>query len=139
MFEDTVNTELKDIKRVRDSWKKKNDNLKNIIKFCVQQGLLNNKFEGERYQGTVSEIEEVLKDNFENWSEEDIKQYGLKKTTIISRLSDDSILEQKEEFLPDKDALKKALKENESKVPPAARLIKNYRVTVARRTRLSDS
>ena len=29
MFEDTVNTELKDIKRVRDSWKKKNDNLKN--------------------------------------------------------------------------------------------------------------
>ena len=72
-------------------------------------------------------------------SEEDIKQYGLKKTTIISRLSDDSILEQKEEFLPDKDALKKALKENESKVPPAARLIKNYRVTVARRTRLSDS
>ena len=103
---DALTKELEEIKEARDAWKRNRENVIGIIKFAYQQDLITNKLEGERYQGTISRVKARLQDNFDQWEDSEIKEYGLKKTTTISRLKDETIVESKEEQVPDKDRLR---------------------------------
>ena len=64
---------------------------------------------------------------------------GLKKTTTLSRLKDDSVVEVKEESIPDKDRIRTAIEENDKKVPPIAQLVSSYSFRYGRRKRLTNS
>ena len=136
---DALTKELQEIKEAREAWKRNRENVIGIIKFAYQQDLITNKLEGERYQATLSKVQSRLEDNFDQWEDKEIKEYGLKKTTTLSRLNDDTIVDTKEENIPDKDRLRKDIEHKESKVPPMAQLISSYSFRYGRRKRLTTS
>ena len=136
---DALTKELEEIKEARDAWKRNRENVIGIIKFAYQQDLITNKLEGERYQGTISRVKARLQDNFDQWEDSEIKEYGLKKTTTISRLKDETIVESKEEQVPDKDRLRQDIERKESKVPAIAQLVSSYSFKYGRRKRLTNS
>ncbi len=136
---DALTKELEEIKEAREAWKRNRENVIGIIKFAYQQDLITNKLEGERYQGTISRVKARLQDNFDQWDDSEVKEYGLKKTTTISRLKDDTIVDTKEEQVPDKDRLRQDIERKESKVPAIAQLVSSYSFKYGRRKRLTNS
>ena len=136
---DAYDKELAELKEARDSWKRNREKVIGIIKYAFQQDLITSKLNGERYQGTIAKVKSKLVDNFDQWDDSDIKEFGLKKTTTLSRLKDDSVVEVKEESLPDKDRIRTAIEENNKKVPPIAQLVSSYSFRYGRRKRLTNS
>ena len=136
---DAYDKELAELKDARDSWKRNREKVIGIIKYAFQQDLITSKLNGERYQGTIAKVKSKLVDNFDQWDDSDIKEFGLKKTTTLSRLKDDSVVEVKEESLPDKDRIRSAIEENNKKVPPIAQLVSSYSFRYGRRKRLTNS
>jgi hypothetical protein len=136
---DAYDKELAELKEARDSWKRNREKVIGIIKYAFQQDLITSKLNGERYQGTIAKVKSKLVDNFDQWDDADIKEFGLKKTTTLSRLKDDSVVEVKEESLPDKDRIRTAIEENNKKVPPIAQLVSSYSFRYGRRKRLTNS
>ena len=136
---DAYDKELAELKDARDSWKRNREKVIGIIKYAFQQDLITSKLNGERYQGTIAKVKSKLVDNFDQWDDSDIKEFGLKKTTTLSRLKDDSVVEVKEESLPDKDRIRTAIEENNKKVPPIAQLFSSYSFRYGRRKRLTNS
>ncbi len=136
---DAYDKELAELKDARDSWKRNREKVIGIIKYAFQQDLITSKLNGERYQGTIAKVKSKLVDNFDQWDDSDIKEFGLKKTTTVSRLKDDSVVEVKEESLPDKDRIRTAIEENNKKVPPIAQLVSSYSFRYGRRKRLTNS
>ena len=136
---DAYDKELAELKDARDSWKRNREKVIGIIKYAFQQDLITSKLNGERYQGTIAKVKSKLVDNFDQWDDSDIKEFGLKKTTTLSRLKDDSVVEVKEESLPDKDRIRIAIEENNKKVPPIAQLVSSYSFRYGRRKRLTNS
>ena len=136
---DAYDKELAELKDARDSWKRNREKVIGIIKYAFQQDLITSKLNGERYQGTIAKVKSKLVDNFDQWDDADIKEFGLKKTTTLSRLKDDSVVEVKEESLPDKDRIRTAIEENNKKVPPIAQLVSSYSFRYGRRKRLTNS
>lgn len=136
---DAYDKELAELKDARDSWKRNREKVIGIIKYAFQQDLITSKLNGERYQGTIAKVKSKLVDNFDQWDDADIKEFGLKKTTTLSRLKDDSVVEVKEESLPDKDRIRTAIEENDKKVPPIAQLVSSYSFRYGRRKRLTNS
>ena len=136
---DAYDKELAELKDARDSWKRNREKVIGIIKYAFQQDLITSKLNGERYQGTIAKVKSKLVDNFDQWDDSDIKEFGLKKTTTLSRLKDDSVVEVKEESLPDKDRIRTAIEENNKKVPPIAQLVSSYSFRYGRRKRLTNS
>ena len=136
---DAYDKELAELKDARDSWKRNREKVIGIIKYAFQQDLITSKLNGERYQGTIAKVKSKLVDNFDQWDDADIKEFGLKKTTTLSRLKDDSVVEVKEESLPDKDRIRTAIEDNDKKVPPIAQLVSSYSFRYGRRKRLTNS
>ena len=136
---DAYDKELAELKEARDSWKRNREKVIGIIKYAFQQDLITSKLNGERQQGTIAKVKSKLVDNFDQWDDADIKEFGLKKTTTLSRLKDDSVVEVKEESLPDKDRIRTAIEENNKKVPPIAQLVSSYSFRYGRRKRLTNS
>jgi len=136
---DAYDKELAELKDARDSWKRNREKVIGIIKYAFQQDLITSKLNGERYQGTIAKVKSKLVDNFDQWDDADIKEFGLKKTTTLSRLKDDSVVDVKEESLPDKDRIRTAIEENNKKVPPIAQLVSSYSFRYGRRKRLTNS
>ena len=136
---DAYDKELSELKEARDCWKRNREKVIGIIKYAFQQDLITSKLNGERYQGTIAKVKSKLVDNFDQWDDSDIKEFGLKKTTTLSRLKDDSVVEVKEESLPDKDRIRSAIEENNKKVPPIAQLVSSYSFRYGRRKRLTNS
>ena len=136
---DAYDKELNEIKEARDSWKRNREKVIGIIKYAFQQDLITSKLNGERYQGTIAKVKSKLVDNFDQWEDKEVKEFGLKKTTTLSRLKDDSIVEVKEESIPDKDRIRKAIEQNDTKVPPIAQLVSSYSFRYGRRKRLTNS
>ena len=136
---DAYDKELAELKDARDSWKRNREKVIGIIKYAFQQDLITSKLNGERYQGTIAKVKSKLVDNFDQWDDSDIKEFGLKKTTTLSRLKDDSVVEVKEESLPDKDRIRTAIEENNKKVPPIAQLVSSYSFRYGSRKRLTNS
>jgi hypothetical protein len=75
--------------------------------------------------------------NFDNWEEQDRVEFGLRITTTVTRIKDDTVVDIKEEEVPDKDRLREALKNNSSSAPGVSQLVPGYALVYERRKRLT--
>jgi hypothetical protein len=80
-----------------------------------------------------------LVDNFDQWTDPDRAEYGLRKITTLVRIKDETVLESKQEELPDKDRLRKDILANQEKAPAVAQLVPGYSLVYERRKRLTSS
>lgn len=136
-YVEALEKEMLEIKTNLDAWKKNREMLVNLIKFAYQQNLIGNKPTGTKYQGVFRRLKPRLVDNFEHWEEQERTEYGLRKTTTVTRIKDDTIVEVKQEDVPDKDRLREALAAEAADVPAAAQLVPGYSFTYERRKRLT--
>lgn len=135
---DALKSEMDEIKENLNSWKKNKDKLINIIKFAYQQNLIDSKITGNKYQATIKSVKPRLQDNFDVWDEDQVAEYGLKKVTTIQRIKDGTIIDQKEETLPDKDRIRDDIKNNVDTVPAPAQLVPSFSFVYERRKRITS-
>jgi len=134
---DALQNELEEIKGNLESWKKNKEMLVNLIKFAYQQNLIGDRPTGARYQGVFRRVKPRLVDNFDRWDDSDKQEFGLLKTTTVTRIRDNVVVEMKEEEVPDKDRLREALVAEAENVPAPAQLVPGYSFTYERRKRLT--
>lgn len=131
-----LQAEAEEIQNNINSWKKNKQNLVNIIKFAYEQNLIDNKPTGFKYQGTIKKVKPKLVDNFDCWDADERYEFTLRKTTTITRVRDETILEVKNEDIPDKEYLREQLLANTGLAPVAAQLVPSVSLTYERRKRL---
>ena len=136
---EALEKEMEEIKNNRDAWKRNKENLVKIIKFAYQQNLINSTPTGAKYQATIRATKPRLIDNFELWSDQERIEYGLKKITTLVRIKDETVLDAKQEELPDKDRVRQDILTNQSSVPAIAQLVPGYSLVYERRKRLISS
>lgn len=134
---EALQTEMQEIKDNLDAWKKNREKMVSIIKFAYQQDLIDNKPTGIKYQATIRKTKPRLVDNFEHWEEEDRTEFGLRKTTTVTRIKDNTVLEVKQEDLPDKDRVREALTTDDGSAPVASQLVPGFSFVYERRKRMS--
>jgi len=135
---EALQTELSEIKDNLDAWKKNREKMVSIIKFAYQQDLIDNKPTGIKYQATIRKVKPRLVDNFDHWEEQDKEEFGLRKTTTITRIKDNTVLDVKQEDLPDKDRVREALATDDGSAPGPAQLVPGFSFVYERRKRLSN-
>ena len=109
--------EIIELKRNQNFWKNKRKNIINIIKTAYEHQLIDAMPTGNKYEATIRRVKSKLIDNFKIWSSKERKDFGLYKTTMIKRISDNSTVKWDEETLPDKDAVRESLQNNDGKAP----------------------
>lgn len=134
---EALQTEMEEIKTNLDAWKKNREKMVSIIKFAYQQNLIENKPTGIKYQATIRKVKPRLVDNFEHWEEEDKTEFGLRKTTTVTRIKDNTVVDVKQEDLPDKDRVREALATDDGSAPAAAQLVPGFSFAYERRKRLT--
>lgn len=134
---EALETEMNEIKENLEAWKKNREKMISIIKFAYQQDLIGNKPTGVKYQATIRKVKPRLVDNFAHWEDEDKTEFGLRKTVTITRIKDETVLDVKQEELPDKDRLREALAADDGSAPVSAQLVPGFSFVYGRRKRLT--
>lgn len=133
---DRVEKEIQELKSNHEHWKNKRKHIINIIKNAYSSKLISAMPTGNKYQATIKTVKSKLVDNFKSWTDYERKNFGLKKETIITRISNEEILNKKEENIPDKEYLRKAIESEADSAPAAAKLVKRVSFTYNLRKRL---
>ena len=135
---EALEDEMAEIKANLEAWKKNREKMISIIKFAYQQDLIGNKPTGIKYQATIRKVKPRLVDNFDHWEDEDRVEFGLRKTTTITRIKDETVVEVKQEELPDKDRVREALTADDGSAPMPAQLVPGFSFVYERRKRLTN-
>ena len=128
--------EIIELKRNQNFWKNKRKNIINIIKTAYEHQLIDAMPTGNKYEATIRRVKSKLIDNFKIWDSKERQDFGLYKTTMIKRISDNSTVKWNEETLPDKDAVRESLQNNDGKAPKKAHLQRKFSLTYNLRKRL---
>ena len=128
--------EITELKRNQSYWKNKRKNIINIIKKAYEEHLIDSMPTGNKYEATIKRVKSRLVDNYETWTSQEIKEFGLFKTTMTKRMSDSSTVNWKEETLPDKKAVRDSLEAADGKAPRDAHLSRKFSLTYNLRKRL---
>ena len=135
-YMDQLETEMKEIKNNYEHWKKKRANVINIIKMAYEKQLISSKPTGTKYQATIRPTKTKLIDNFDKWTRNEKENFGLYKRTVITRAIDNSIINQKQEELPDKEIIRKVLTDHPKEAPATARLVQRVSLVYGLRKRI---
>ncbi len=128
--------EIIELKRNQNFWKNKRKNIINIIKTAYEHQLIDSMPTGNKYEATIRRVKSKLIDNYKFWSSEERQKFGLFKTTMIKRISDNSTVKWNEETLPDKNLVRESLQNNDGKAPKKAHLQRKFSLTYNLRKRL---
>ena len=128
--------EIIELKRNQDFWKNKRKNIINIIKTAYEHQLIDSMPTGNKYEATIRRVKSKLIDNYKFWTSEEREKFGLFKTTMIKRISDNSTVKWDEETLPDKELVRESLQNNYGKAPKKAHLQRKFSLTYNLRKRL---
>ena len=128
--------EITELKRNQNYWKNKRKKIINIIKKAYEEHLINSMPTGNKYEATIKQVKSRLIDSYKSWNSQEIKEFGLFKTTMTKKISDNSTVNWKEETLPDKKAVRDSLEANDGKAPKDAHLSRKFSLTYNLRKRL---
>ena len=128
--------EIIELKRNQNFWKTKRKNIINIIKKAYEHQLIDSMPTGNKYEATIRRVKSKLIDNYKFWTSEEREKFGLFKTTMIKRISDNSTVKWNEETLPDKELVRESLQNNDGKAPKKAHLQRKFSLTYNLRKRL---
>ena len=133
---ENLNREAEEIKANKRQWESKRKCIINIIKVAYEQKLIGSKPTGQKYQATIRPVKSKLIDNYQEWSDEEKKNFTLRKETKITRLINNEVINKKEEDLPDKEKIKEELDNSSGKVPSAVQLVQRVSLTYNLRKRI---
>ncbi len=128
--------EIIELKRNQNYWKTKRKNIINIIKKAYEEQLIDSMPTGNKYEATIKRVKSKLVDNFKFWTTEERKKFGLYKTTMTKRISDNSTVNWNEETLPDTDLVRESLQNADGRAPKDAHLQRKFSLTYNLRKRL---
>ena len=83
--------EIIELKRNQNFWKNKRKNIINIIKTAYEHQLIDAMPTGNKYEATIKRVKSKLIDNFTFWSFKEREDFGLYKTTMVKKISNNSI------------------------------------------------
>jgi hypothetical protein len=133
---ENLNREAEEIKANKRHWESKRKCIINIIKVAYEQKLIGSKPTGQKYQATIRQVKSKLIDNYQEWSDEEKKNFTLRKETKITRLVNNEVINKEEEDLPDKEKIKEELDTSSGKAPSAVQLVQRVSLTYNLRKRI---